>query len=45
MDFYSKHDLAYSVLSLLESVDTKSKNKLLFSQATMMLLHIKDSTF
>lgn len=45
MDFYSKHDLAYSVLSLLESVDTNNKNKLLFSQATMMLSHIKDSTF
>jgi uncharacterized protein with ParB-like and HNH nuclease domain len=45
MDFYSKHDLAYSVLSLLESIDQSNGNKLLFSQASMMLSHIKDKTF
>ena len=45
MDFYSKHELAYCVLSLLESVDTNKNNKLLFSQVCMMLAHIKDQTF
>ena len=45
MDFYSRHDLAYCVLSLLESVNTEKNNKLLFSQAYMMLTHIKDQTF
>jgi hypothetical protein len=37
--------LAYSVLSLLESIDQSNGNKLLFSQASMMLSHIKDKTF
>lgn len=45
MDFYSKHDLAYCVLALLESIDETQGNKLLFSQASMMLSHIKDQTF
>lgn len=51
MDFYSKRDLAYCVLSLLESIDTKKNkdgtvsNKLLFAQASAMLSHIKDKTF
>lgn len=46
LDFYSKHDLAYCVLALLESVNTTDgKNKLLFSQASSMLSHIKDKTF
>ena len=51
MDFYSKHDLAYCVLSLLESIDVKknedgsTSTKLLYSQASAMLSHIKDKTF
>ncbi len=51
MDFYSKHDLAYCVLSLLESVEVKpthngtTSKKLLYSQASAMLSHIKDKTF
>lgn len=45
IDFYSKHDLAYCVLALLESLDESKGNKLLFSQASMMLSHIKDQTF
>ncbi len=45
MDFYSKHDLAYCILSLLESIDESKNNKLLFSQASMMMSHIKDQTF
>ena len=45
MDFYSKHDLAYCVLSLIESINTEKKNKLIHSQAYMMLSHIKDQTF
>lgn len=45
MDFYSKHDLAYCILSLLESINSENNNKLLFSQAYMMLSHIKDQTF
>ncbi len=51
MDFYSKHDLAYCVLSLLESVEIKTNSdgtttkKLLYSQASAMLSHIKDKTF
>lgn len=51
MDFYSKHDLAYCVLSLLESIDKKENKdgsfstKLLYAQASAMLSHIKDKTF
>ena len=45
MDFYSKRNLAYCVLSLLESVDESNGNKLLYSQASMMLSHMKDQTF
>lgn len=45
MNYYSKHDLAYIILSLCESIDTDNKNKLLYSQAYMMLSHIKDDTF
>ena len=45
MDFYSKHNLAYCVLSLLESLDESRNNKLLYSQASMMLSHMKDQTF
>ncbi|MDY6392385.1 MAG: DUF262 domain-containing protein [Bacilli bacterium] len=43
-DFYSKHDLAYTILSLYESV-SKDKNRLLFEQACFMLDHIKDNYF
>ena len=45
MDFYSRHDLAYCILSLLESINTSKNNKLIYSQAYMMLTHIKDQTF
>ena len=45
MDFYSKRNLAYCVLSLLESLDETRQNKLLYSQASMMLSHMKDQTF
>ena len=51
MDFYSKRDLAYCVLSLLESIETKNNEdgshstKLLYEQASAMLSHIKDKTF
>lgn len=45
IDIYSKHDLAYSILSLLESIDTDKDNKLLYSQAILMLSSIKNTTF
>lgn len=44
LDFYSKHDLTYSILCLLESINQKN-NKLLFKQAIFMLNSIKNSTF
>ncbi len=45
IDIYSKHDLAYSILSILESIDENNKNKLLFNQATFILSSIKTQTF
>ena len=45
IDFYSKHDLAYCILSLLESIDESNDNHLLYGQATTMLQHIKDQAF
>jgi len=41
---YSKRELAYSILALVESIDEKTK-RLSFSQASLILSHIKDDTF
>jgi|LAHS01.1.fsa_nt_gb hypothetical protein len=44
LNAYPKRELAYSILALVESIDSKT-NRLSFGQASLILSHIKDDVF